>query len=43
MWFLDFIPMLIVVPFLIANRGRRRGVAARARTACWFAALELVR
>ncbi len=54
MWFLYFLPILIVIPFLIANRGRAEGkVGPRpinfclalvvAVTAAGFAAIELVR
>jgi len=54
MWFLYCLPILIVIPFLIANRGRREGKASPrsimfgfglifAVAAAGFAALELVR
>jgi hypothetical protein len=54
MWFFYFLPILIVIPFLIANRGRTEGkVGPRpiifglalvvAVAAAGFAAIELVR
>ena len=55
MWFFYFLPILIVIPFIIANNRRRGGVKASSHSlvlglalivamgAAGFAAVELIR
>jgi len=37
MWFFYFLPMLVVIGFIIANRGRRQGKASARSMAIAFA------